>query len=219
VVRVAYAAYACTGSEQLGRNIAEAFCDGRGLRHAGEPWGRGGRRDLLDAFQRFETLESVAQTLVRAATIGNSRCCRPIVWSSACRGNQGSWRRLGLPISKRNSAPRSVASCIAPVIDVVHHHGGFILRATRGGAVSDHAAAAGPARAGAAGPRAGDRRGLRARKHPSRTARLHAAIYRLNPEVGAVINAQPANAGAFCVTNAVFSTYTIPESYLVLNKW
>ena len=43
-------------------------------------------------------------------------------------------------------------------------------------------------------------------KHPSRTARLHAAIYRLIPEVGAIINAQPANAGAFCVTNAVFST-------------
>jgi L-fuculose-phosphate aldolase len=36
--------------------------------------------------------------------------------------------------------------------------------------------------------------------------------------VGAIINAQPAHASAFCVTNTNLSTYTIPESYVVLNE-
>ena len=38
------------------------------------------------------------------------------------------------------------------------------------------------------------------------------------PEVGAVVNAQPVHASAFCMTAAVLSTHTIPESYVVLNE-
>jgi L-fuculose-phosphate aldolase len=54
-------------------------------------------------------------------------------------------------------------------------------------------------------------------KRPSRTALLHAAIYARNPDVGAIVNAQPAHASAFCMTAAQVSTHTIPESYIVLN--
>jgi L-fuculose-phosphate aldolase len=54
-------------------------------------------------------------------------------------------------------------------------------------------------------------------KYPSRTSLLHAAIYRRNPDVGAVIDAQPAHASAFCMTEAEFSMHTIPESYVVLH--
>jgi L-fuculose-phosphate aldolase len=36
--------------------------------------------------------------------------------------------------------------------------------------------------------------------------------------VGAIINAQPAHASAFCVAHTALSTYTIPESYVVLNE-
>jgi L-fuculose-phosphate aldolase len=53
-------------------------------------------------------------------------------------------------------------------------------------------------------------------KRASRTSRLHGLIYAGNPEVGAVINAQPMCASAFCMTDAAFSSRTIPESYLVL---
>ena len=35
--------------------------------------------------------------------------------------------------------------------------------------------------------------------------------------MGAIINAQPAHASAFCMTKAALSTHTIPESYVVLN--
>jgi L-fuculose-phosphate aldolase len=43
-------------------------------------------------------------------------------------------------------------------------------------------------------------------------------IYERHPEVGAIINAQPAHASAFCMTAATLSTRTIPESYIVLNE-
>ena len=55
-------------------------------------------------------------------------------------------------------------------------------------------------------------------KRPSRAALLHALIYERHPEVGAIINAQPAHASAFCMTSSALSTRTIPESYIVLNE-
>jgi L-fuculose-phosphate aldolase len=53
-------------------------------------------------------------------------------------------------------------------------------------------------------------------KLPSRAAELHARIFARHPAVGAVINAQPAHASAYCVAEAAFQSRTIPESYLVL---
>jgi L-fuculose-phosphate aldolase len=53
-------------------------------------------------------------------------------------------------------------------------------------------------------------------KAPSRAARVHEAIYRRHPAVGAVVNAYPVNATAFSVTGAPFDTRTIPESYVVV---
>ncbi|MDE3165115.1 MAG: class II aldolase/adducin family protein, partial [Acidobacteriota bacterium] len=53
---------------------------------------------------------------------------------------------------------------------------------------------------------------------PSRAARIHAAIYRRHPEIGALINAYPVNATAFGVTGAVLDSRTIPESYIVIRQ-
>ena len=43
-------------------------------------------------------------------------------------------------------------------------------------------------------------------KQPSRAARLHATIYDQHPDIGALINAQPAHASAYCMTRAPMST-------------
>ena len=53
-------------------------------------------------------------------------------------------------------------------------------------------------------------------KVPSRAARVHEAIYRRHPAVGAVVNAYPVNATAFSVTGTPLDTRTIPESYVVV---
>jgi L-fuculose-phosphate aldolase len=52
-------------------------------------------------------------------------------------------------------------------------------------------------------------------KSPSRASRLHRAIYRQHPWVGAIVNATPVNATAFSVTGTEFDPRTIPESYIV----
>ena len=62
------------------------------------------------------------------------------------------------------------------------------------------------------------RRACERGKRPSRAVLLHALIYERHPEVGAIINAQPAHASAFCMTAAPLSTRTIPESYIVLHE-
>jgi L-fuculose-phosphate aldolase len=53
---------------------------------------------------------------------------------------------------------------------------------------------------------------------PSTFARLHQAIYRRHPEVGAIINAAPIHATAFSAAATTLDTRTLPESYLLLRQ-
>ncbi len=51
---------------------------------------------------------------------------------------------------------------------------------------------------------------------PSSAGRNHQAVYDAHPDVHAVVNAYPVNATAFAVTDAPLETRTIPESYIFL---
>jgi L-fuculose-phosphate aldolase len=53
-------------------------------------------------------------------------------------------------------------------------------------------------------------------KTPSRSVNLHRRIYELQPAVDAVIIAHPPSAMVFAVTDSVFDSRTIPESYILL---
>ena len=53
-------------------------------------------------------------------------------------------------------------------------------------------------------------------KRPSRAALAHLAIYRKHPQIQSIVFAHPVNATAFSVTDSVFDTRTIPESYVFL---
>ncbi|MDR0902851.1 MAG: class II aldolase/adducin family protein, partial [Opitutaceae bacterium] len=68
--KIACAPYACPGSEQLGQNIADTFAGGADCVMLENHGVVIGGRDLKEAFQRFETLEFVAQTLAKAAALG-----------------------------------------------------------------------------------------------------------------------------------------------------
>jgi len=215
--RVTYAPYACPGSEELGRNIAAEFAGGADCVMLENHGVVIGGRDLREAFQRFETLEFVAQTLVKASAIGEVQV-------------------LGEPALRDQPVPAFAALPAAPVTnpekalraqlcDFVHRAYQQRLLISTAGALS--------ARLDATHylitPRRRDRLELEAPgivrattdaceagRTPSRAARLHALVYERMPEVGAVICAQPAHASAFCMTRAELSSRTIPESYLVL---
>ena len=175
--KVAYAPYACPGSEQLGRNIAEAFAAGADCVMLENHGVVIGGRDLKDAFQRFETLECVAQTLVKAATLGEIR-----VLPAERLVERALPEPAVLAPAEPTNREKELRTQICRFVHRAYEQ--RLLISTAG----------------------------------SFSARLHAAIYQRHPEVGAVVNAQPVHASAFCMTAAVLSTHTIPESYVVLNE-
>jgi L-fuculose-phosphate aldolase len=217
--KVAYAPYACPGTEELGRNIAETFSKGADCVMLENHGVVIGGRDLKDAFQRFETLEFVAQTLVKAGALGPIKT----VPADALR-EQPVPAFESMPAREPSNKERALRAQICD----------FIQRAYRQRLLISTAGAFSTRLDGEeflVTPRRRDRLELtppglvRARlgaceegKMPSRAALLHALILKNNPDVGAVINAQPAHASAFCMTEGRLSSRTIPESYIVLRE-
>jgi L-fuculose-phosphate aldolase len=178
-----------------------------------------GGSDLSDAFQRFETLEFAAHTLIRATALGPVQ-----VLPSEALGAQTLPAFGKADAETASNAEKELRSQICRFVHRAYEQRLLISTA---GAFS--------ARLGSddfvVTPRRRDRLKLSppgivrirqgaclASQSPSRAARLHTAIYKLHPEIGAVINAQPVHASAFCMTTAPLSTHTIPESYVVLNN-
>ena len=217
--KVAYAPYACPGSEQLGRNIAGTFAAGADCVMLENHGVVIGGSDLPDAFQRFETLEFVAQTLVKAATLGEVR---------VLPAERLVERELPAPGVLPPAGPTALeAEGREQICRFVHRAYEQRLLISTAGSFSTRL----DEEQFLITPRRRDRLELvppgvvRATaeacergKRPSRTARLHAAIYRNDSGVGAVISAQPAHASAFCMTPAALGTHTIPESYVVLRE-
>ncbi|ACB74587.1 class II aldolase/adducin family protein [Opitutus terrae] len=216
--RVALAPYACPGTQALGDKIAATFAAGADcvlLENHGVVIGG---RDLRDAFQRFETLEFAAQTLLRAASLGPVRVLPP---ETLAIDTMPQFRDL--PIAPPSNEEKDLRNQICRFVQRAYQQrllistaGAFSARLAQGEFLIT--------------PRRRDRLELQpprivrvrgdacpAGQQPSRAARLHAEIYARHPEIGAIINAQPAHASAFCVTDVPLSTHTIPESYVVLN--
>jgi L-fuculose-phosphate aldolase len=215
--KIAYAPYACPGSQELGDKIAAAFASGADCVMLENHGVVIGGKDLAEAFQRFETLEFVAQTVIRASALGELRTlpadlltghavpdCAPLesqppsnhekeLRSEVCAFAQRAYRQKLMistagSISARLDANQFV---ITPRRrDRLDLQPASLVRATKDG--------------------------MEVGKRGSRTSRLHGLIYAANPEVGVIINAQPMCASAFCMSDAEFSSRTIPESYLVL---
>ncbi|EIP96583.1 ribulose-5-phosphate 4-epimerase-like epimerase or aldolase [Opitutaceae bacterium TAV1] len=218
--KIVHAPYACPGSEELGQNIAEAFGTGADCVMLENHGVVIGGADLQDAFQRFETLEFAAQTLIKAASLGEVQFLSD---AALVRETAPEWRDLApAPLTNREKELRSqICAFVRRSYEqrlLISTAGAFSARLGEGGEflvtprrrdrlelepsglvrTKDHACAAG--------------------QRPSRVAHLHSLIYERLPEVGAVISAQPAHASAFCMTRTPLTTRTIPESYIVLNE-
>lgn len=215
--KIAYAPYACPGSETLGRNIADVFAAGADCVMLENHGVVIGGRDLHDAFQRFETLEFVAQTLIKASSLGAVQTLTDATLAAHPLPDFAE-----LPAAAATNPEKALRTQLC---DFVHRAYRQRLLISTAGAFSARLTA----NEFLVTPRRRDRLELqpsglvRARsgfrepgKQPSRAARLHGLIFDRNPDIGVVINAQPAHASAFCMTRAAFDSRTIPESYLVL---
>jgi L-fuculose-phosphate aldolase len=217
--RVGYAPYALPGSEHLGRRIAHVFSEGYHCVLLENHGAVVGGRDLREAFQRFETLEFCAKTIIKASLLGRVRFL--------------SGAQLALAEARRNLLPEFEPGPASPdEAELRRDLCAFVCRGYRQRLMTSTKGSFSARLAGDAflitsygvDRRATEpetltlvRDGCReAGKQPSRAVLLHQAIYRRYPEARAVVNAIPVNATAFSVTATPLDSRTIPESYLLL---
>ena len=217
--KVGFAPYACPGSEQLGKNIADTFargCDSVILENHGVVVGGD---SLPDAFKRFEAFEFAGKTLIKASQLGE------VQYLDDAQLKQAADRSVDLetfepPVAceherelRRQLCEFMRRGCRQRLL--ISTEGSFSAR------LDDDSFLITPTQA--------DRELLRSDdlvlvsdgkrevgKKASRAVLAHRAIYTQHRDVKAIVFAHPVNATAFSVTNVKFDTRTIPESYVFL---
>ena len=216
---VGIAPYAIPGSEELGRNLADAFAKGFDTVLLENHGVATGGRDLLEAFQRFETLDFCARTLINASALGEAAGLSP---AQIALSDQGKNR---LPESDPGPRTSPELGLRRGICELVHRAYRQRLMTSTEGTVSARV----DGESFLISPYGVDRnyleepdlvlirRGTRERGAvPSRAVVLHQEIYAANPEINAVASAQSPAVTAFSVTGTALDSAFIPESYVVL---
>ncbi len=218
---VGYAPYALPGSEQLGANIAATFAEGcnavllenHGIATAGA--------DLLTAFQRLETLDFCARTLLKARVLGDfqtldsaqialARQQPPQLPTFVPDGHSSHERELRGEIIDMvgRACARYLMISTEGVVSARLDETSFLITPTgldrRSWAIEDVVLIRNSAR--------------EADKHPSRSVLLHEEIYQRHPHVNAIMTAQSPHATAYAISKTRFDSKTIPESYILLRE-
>ncbi len=216
---VGFAPYALPGSGALGANIASTFARGcdcvvlenHGVVTAGS--------SLQAAFDRFETLEFAAKTLLKASQLGAVRYLDEAALATHPKVIEGPAAGERISLTSQEKELRR------QLVEFVRRSYQQRLMISTEGAMS--------ARLSddvfLITPHGTDRSGLRSEdivlvnhgqpepgKRPSSSTASHRAIYLRQKQVQAVVNAYPVNATAFSATDTVLDSRTIPESYLFL---
>lgn len=214
-----FAPYALPGSKQLGANIAEAFragCDSVILENHGVVVGG---TSLAQAFQRFEAFEFAAKTVIKGRQLGEVRYLsesqleqahnRDVALESfqpAAATAQEQELRRQLQLFLRRGCRQRLFISTEGSFSARLGEDAFLITPTQQDResldIADFVLVQGGRR----------ERGKKA----SRAVFAHQAIYRKHPHIRAIVFAHPVNATAFSVTDSVFNTRTIPESYVFL---
>lgn len=217
--KVGFAAYALPGSEPLAENIASAFRDGHSsvvLENHGVVVGG---ESLLEAFQRFETLEFTCKTIIKARMLGDVNYLTDDDVELPRRNIQP------LPAFDPGPAGSSEKELRRQLCDFVRRGYQQRLLISTEGSFSARL----DADSFLITPYQLDRSNLNlndivlVRKGAAETGKIasrasanHRAIYERHPSIGAIVNAYTVNATAFSVTGCPLDSRTIPESYIFL---
>jgi L-fuculose-phosphate aldolase len=216
---VGYAPYALPGSEKLGENIAATFSEGYNIVILENHGMAASGSSLLEAFHRLETLDFCARTQIRARSLGKVHTL------SEPALNLFDQRHNNLPEfipTHHSSQERELRQQIVEVVSRAYDRQ---LMISTEGVVSARL----DSESFLITPTGADRRTVgiedvvlvmngvsEAGKVPSRSVRLHQAIYAQHPDIQCVIMAQCPNATAYAITAARFDSRTIPESFILL---
>ncbi|HET6250493.1 MAG TPA: class II aldolase/adducin family protein [Tepidisphaeraceae bacterium] len=218
---VGVAPYALPGSEQLGRNIADVFTRGYNCVLMENHGIVIGGATLAEAFQRFETLEFTAKTIVKASQIGPVRYLMDYQLAAAKQAP------AEFPEFDPGEATTAEKEARRLVCDFVQRGYRQRLFTSTEGSFSarlgddEFVITSYGVDRGALGPeeltlmRDGRRE---AGKRPSRAAAIHRAIYRRHAAIGSIANALAVNATAYSVSTTPLDARTIPESYIFLRQ-
>ncbi|MGC1276287.1 MAG: class II aldolase/adducin family protein [Planctomycetaceae bacterium] len=216
---VGFAPYALPGSEALGRNIAAAFASGHNCVVLENHGVVTGGSTLQEAFERFETLEFIAKTVIKASLLGTPR---PLSEAQiAAEGNADRSVPVGVSV-KVSVAERELRHQLSEFVRRGYRQ--RLLTSTQGSfsaCLGDDEFLVTPYRGDRYHVEPGDLVAIRngqseAGKTPSRATKLHRAIYRRHPQIASIVNAFPVNATAFGLTACRLDIRAIPESYVVV---
>lgn len=217
---VGFAPYALPGSAALGANIAQTFAGGTDcviLENHGVVIGGAG---LQQAFERFETLEFAAKTLIKASVLGETRALTEAATPPGPAPASPSAFDPPPASSDEKELRRQLCEFVRRAYQqrlMISTQGAFSARLNADSFLIT--------------PHRVDRSRLQVEdivlveggspergKEPSGSARNHRAIYRAHPTIQSIVNAYPVNATAFGVTGQPLDSRTIPESYLFLKE-
>ena len=219
---VGFAPYAIPGSEELGKNIAAVFAKGHNTILLENHGACTSGATLLEAFQRFETLDFCARLINKANTVGkpNMLTATEIEFSNLNRNTDF----VEFVPEYHCSEEKDLR---VKMIELIHRSYSQMLFTSTEGTFSvridkDRFLIT---------PYGVDRASLTAEdlvlvegnkyeagKNLSRAAWFYKAIYDRQPEVNSIIIAQPPSIMAYCVAGIPFDARTIPESYILLRE-
>jgi L-fuculose-phosphate aldolase len=217
---IGYATYELPGSHLLGERIAAEFKKGfKAIIMENHGTVLGGT-DLVDTFQRFETLEFCARTILFGKTIGEPK----YLTDGQIEDFEARMPEL-LPEMKEVDYPSDEREKRAEICKIVHRACDQGLMISSYGTVSvrwrKNDFLITPTNVPRWDLQIGDivqiRDGMReSGKIPSRATWLHQEIYRRNPGIHSIILTQSPYLMAFGVTHSLLDVRTIPESWIFL---
>jgi len=217
---IGYATYELPGSQLLGERIGAEFQKGyKAIIMENHGTVLGGY-DLLDAFQRFETLEFCARTILYGNTIGT-----PQYLTDKQIDDYEAYMSEYPPEMKEVSYPPDEREKRTEICNIVHRACDQGLMISTYGTVSvrwrNNDFLITPTNVPRWDLQIGDivqiRDGMREpAKIPSRATWLHQEIYRHNPGINSIILTQSPYLMAFGVTGTLLDVRTIPESWIFL---
>ena len=218
---IGFAPYGTPGSEDLGEKIANEFKDKRYKAVIMENHGVVlGGINMMDAYQRFETLEFCCRTIINAKRLGNVNYLNDEQVSQYVNhlpSNNSHFMDIDHP-----SEERAIRTDMVNIIRRACNQG---LMISTYGTVSvrwkDNDFLITPSNIARWDIVPEDivqiKNGMaEAGKTPSRSVALHQRIYQLNPQINSIICTQPVNLMAHAVSGSKFDVRTIPESWIFL---
>lgn len=218
---IGFAPYGCPGSEDLGKKIANEFKKGKFKAVIMENHGVVlGGSDMMDAYQRFETLEFCCRTIVNAGRIGKINTLTDEQISKYINHfpkNITPFMDVDYPSDERairtdmvniirRACNQGLMISTYGTVSVRWRENDFLITprdVARWDILPEDIVQVknGMAEAG---------------KIPSRSVALHHRIYQLNPHINSIIVTQSTNLMAHAVSHQKFDVRTIPESWIFL---